>query len=105
MESINENKALLKTFLQKVMVAILSTRATSTDFINAKKAIDSMIGNMEKCDVDLWEKLPSNVIDNLKAWDVKWNVEKEKSSRASNIDTQSQLSKRRRVDQAKHAQF
>ena len=104
-ESTNENRALLEEFLQKVMVDVLSTRATSTDFINAKKALDSMVGNMEKCAVDLGEKLPSIVIDNLKAWDVKWNVEKDKSNRASKIDTQSQLSKRRRVDQAKHAQF
>ena len=90
-ETLNESKALIEELIAKVIKEALLTKAASIELDKDRMAIQSMIGDMEKCAKDLQEKFPLEVLEKLKAWDHKWRVEKEKTKCTHNTDTQFML--------------
>ena len=62
-----------------------------------KTFVDSVIGNMPKCAVDLKEALPTTAsMPTLEHFHMQWKANQLKSKRASIIDTQDTFSKRAR---------
>ncbi|KAI5056256.1 hypothetical protein GOP47_0028074 [Adiantum capillus-veneris] len=104
-QSIVQNETLIDKMLEKAIVSAVSKETFVISKDKARQSAYSIIGNMEKCTHDLYEALPEGVqLIKLKAWDLAWRAEREKSKLAKDIDTQFVLSKKLRKEQVDHAQ-
>lgn len=71
------------------IVAVVKTHFPNAEGPLIQRTIDSVIGNMAKCEIDLGPSAPTHVdTGKLEQWTNQWHLERFKSKRACNIDMQ-----------------